>query len=604
MAQVYTSVYARRRRRRSDLEHAAVGRLQRPRARRARDRRARAARAVRDGQDRRAASTRCCAGRSRSSKSCATRTARRPASRSSTSASASARPALRRRTGRARCRASARSAGRSSRSIRRPRRGWSPAASASRRSSRWPRRCAARGTPTTLFYGARRAARALLRRAVRARSASTSSSRPRTAAAAQRGCVTGAARRGARGPRPRDDVAPVRLRPDADDARGRGARRSRTARACDVSLEQVMGCGLGGCYSCVVLARDGTARRTSCARASTARCSTPAASSGTRWRTDMDPRSVGSHRLADAPQSAHRRERMLRLRRRVQRRRRPLDARRRRGQGTVPRRARRPPAAADRRNAGRACSTPSACRASAFTASSREKLPELRDRRAIVFVNICGTTIDEYVRARADPVGRTKVSRALELNISCPNIKAGGHHVRLQPDRHARRRQRRAQGDAAAGHPEADAERHRRRVVRASRRGGGRGRGLAREHVPGDGHRRRDPPPEADEHRRRAERPGDPADRRADGLRVPPGGEDSRSSAWAGSPTADDVLEFMIAGATAVQVGHRELRRPVHLDDAARRAYATTWPGTASRASPSSPAASTRRGRSTAWISS
>ena len=28
-------------------------------------------------------------------------------------------------------------------------------------------------------------------------------------------------------------------------------------RACDVSLEQVMGCGLGGCYSCVVLARTG-----------------------------------------------------------------------------------------------------------------------------------------------------------------------------------------------------------------------------------------------------------------------------------------------------------------------------------------------------------
>jgi dihydroorotate dehydrogenase electron transfer subunit len=27
---------------------------------------------------------------------------------------------------------------------------------------------------------------------------------------------------------------------------------------CDVSLEQVMGCGLGGCYSCVVLARDET----------------------------------------------------------------------------------------------------------------------------------------------------------------------------------------------------------------------------------------------------------------------------------------------------------------------------------------------------------
>jgi dihydroorotate dehydrogenase electron transfer subunit len=28
-------------------------------------------------------------------------------------------------------------------------------------------------------------------------------------------------------------------------------------RRCDVSLEQVMGCGMGGCYSCVVLTRDG-----------------------------------------------------------------------------------------------------------------------------------------------------------------------------------------------------------------------------------------------------------------------------------------------------------------------------------------------------------
>ena len=31
---------------------------------------------------------------------------------------------------------------------------------------------------------------------------------------------------------------------------------SANRRRCDVSLEQVMGCGLGGCYSCVVLARD------------------------------------------------------------------------------------------------------------------------------------------------------------------------------------------------------------------------------------------------------------------------------------------------------------------------------------------------------------
>jgi dihydroorotate dehydrogenase (NAD+) catalytic subunit len=54
-----------------------------------------------------------------------------------------------------------------------------------------------------------------------------------------------------------------------------------------------------------------------------------------------------------------------------------------------------------------------------------EKLPELRERKAIVFVNICGTTIDEYVelaRILSDAEGVA----ALELNISCPNIKEGG----------------------------------------------------------------------------------------------------------------------------------------------------------------------------------
>jgi len=55
----------------------------------------------------------------------------------------------------------------------------------------------------------------------------------------------------------------------------------------------------------------------------------------------------------------------------------------------------------------------------------REKLPELRDRRAVVFVNICGTTIDEYcevARVLSDHEGVA----AIELNISCPNIKEGG----------------------------------------------------------------------------------------------------------------------------------------------------------------------------------
>src|SRR5215475_14316400 len=54
-----------------------------------------------------------------------------------------------------------------------------------------------------------------------------------------------------------------------------------------------------------------------------------------------------------------------------------------------------------------------------------EKLPELRARNATVFVNVCGTTLDEYVevsRILSDAEGVD----AIELNISCPNIKEGG----------------------------------------------------------------------------------------------------------------------------------------------------------------------------------
>jgi dihydroorotate dehydrogenase (NAD+) catalytic subunit len=54
-----------------------------------------------------------------------------------------------------------------------------------------------------------------------------------------------------------------------------------------------------------------------------------------------------------------------------------------------------------------------------------EKMPELRARGATVLVNVCGTTLDEYVevsRILSDVEG----VHALELNISCPNIKEGG----------------------------------------------------------------------------------------------------------------------------------------------------------------------------------
>ena len=54
-----------------------------------------------------------------------------------------------------------------------------------------------------------------------------------------------------------------------------------------------------------------------------------------------------------------------------------------------------------------------------------EHLPVLRAKGATVVVNVCGSTLDEYVevsRVLSDAEGVA----ALELNISCPNIKEGG----------------------------------------------------------------------------------------------------------------------------------------------------------------------------------
>jgi dihydroorotate dehydrogenase (NAD+) catalytic subunit len=55
----------------------------------------------------------------------------------------------------------------------------------------------------------------------------------------------------------------------------------------------------------------------------------------------------------------------------------------------------------------------------------KERLPELRAHKATVIVNVCGTSIDEYAevsRVLSDHEGVA----AIELNISCPNIKEGG----------------------------------------------------------------------------------------------------------------------------------------------------------------------------------
>ena len=84
----------------------------------------------------------------------------------------------------------------------------------------------------------------------------------------------------------------------------------------------------------------------------------------------------------------------------------------------------------------------------------REKMPELRARGATVIVNICGTTIDEYVEV-ARILSDVEGVAALELNISCPNIKEGGisfgchlgntHQVVVgRPPRHAAARSSRS----------------------------------------------------------------------------------------------------------------------------------------------------------------
>ena len=55
----------------------------------------------------------------------------------------------------------------------------------------------------------------------------------------------------------------------------------------------------------------------------------------------------------------------------------------------------------------------------------KERLPELRALGATTIVNVCGVTLDEYVevcRVLSDHEGVA----AIELNISCPNIKEGG----------------------------------------------------------------------------------------------------------------------------------------------------------------------------------
>jgi dihydroorotate dehydrogenase (NAD+) catalytic subunit len=63
----------------------------------------------------------------------------------------------------------------------------------------------------------------------------------------------------------------------------------------------------------------------------------------------------------------------------------------------------------------------------------REKAPVWAKWRVPVIVNIAGETVDDYARLAGKLEGVAGVS-GIEVNISCPNIKAGGAEFGVDPD--------------------------------------------------------------------------------------------------------------------------------------------------------------------------
>lgn len=60
-----------------------------------------------------------------------------------------------------------------------------------------------------------------------------------------------------------------------------------------------------------------------------------------------------------------------------------------------------------------------------FEAFKKDKLPRLLEKDVVIIANIAGNTIEEYVEL-AGKLNKLSNLPALELNISCPNVKQGG----------------------------------------------------------------------------------------------------------------------------------------------------------------------------------
>jgi len=67
----------------------------------------------------------------------------------------------------------------------------------------------------------------------------------------------------------------------------------------------------------------------------------------------------------------------------------------------------------------------------------REKLPEVRERHPVVLANICGSSMDEYGEL-AGILDDAEGISGIEINISCPNVKEGGIEFGRDPDAAAR----------------------------------------------------------------------------------------------------------------------------------------------------------------------
>ncbi len=187
-------------------------------------------------------------------------------------------------------------------------------------------------------------------------------------------------------------------------------------------------------------------------------------------------------------------------------------------------------------------------------ASWRRNCRSCAARRATVIVNVCGTSLDEYAevsRILSDAEGVA----AIELNISCPNIKEGGiqfgcslHGTHDVITRSARSRTLPLIPKLTPNVTDVAS------FARAAEEAGADAVSLVNTFLAMaiDVETRR---PKLSNVARWPERPRHSADRRPHGLRMLPGGEDPDHRHRRHCRRAPDALEFMIAGAPPYRSG-------------------------------------------------